>query len=127
MADLINIDDFASYIAEAVREYTEDVTSAIGAEVKNTADLVLAEVKRLAPKHTGEYARTFVKTDKSLPGNRKYVVWNKKHYRRVHLLEYGHAKVDGGRVRAYPHLDPAHRTYGLTMPDRIKEIIRNGG
>ena len=123
----INIEDFASYMTDMIREYTEDVSAAIEAEVKSTADLVLAEVKRLAPKHTGDYAKGFTKTDKPLPGNRRYIVWNKEHYRRVHLLEYGHAKVGGGRVRAYPHLDPAHRRYGLTMPDRIKEIIRDGG
>jgi len=126
MAD-INIDDFAREMTDMIREYTEDVSAAIDAEVDNTAIKVLKEVKRLARKRSGEYARTFVITNKSLPGNRKYVVWNKKHYRRVHLLEYGHAKVGGGRVRAYPHLDPAHRRYGLTMPDRIKRIIENGG
>jgi len=124
---VINIDDFARAMTDAIRDYTEDVIAAIENEVDDTATKVLKEVKRLAPKRTGEYARTFTKTNKSLPGNRLYVVWNKKHYRRVHLLEYGHAKRGGGRVQAYPHLEPAHRRYGLTMPDRIKDIIRNGG
>jgi len=124
---MANVDDFALAITNAVRDYTEDVGEAIANEVKSTADLILAEVKRLAPKRTGEYARTFTKTDKSLPGNRKYVVWNKKHYRRVHLLEFGHAKVGGGRVQAYPHMRPAHDKYADQMVDNIKEIIRNGG
>ena len=129
MANLIDLDDFARTITDAVREYTEDVSEAIGNEVLSTADKVLREVKSLARKRSGEYARTFVKTDKSLAshGYRKYVVWNKKHYRRVHLLEFGHAKVGGGRVQAYPHMRPAHDKYADQMVDNIKEIIRNGG
>lgn len=123
----IPIERLAAEITKAVSEYTEDVSAAIETEVKNTADQVLAEVKRTAPKNTGEYARTFVKTDKSLPGKRRYVIWNKKHYRRVHLLEFGHAKVNGGRVPAYPHLRPAHDRYASEMVENIKRIIRNGG
>lgn len=123
----ISIDRLAAEITKAVAEYTEDVSAAIDQEVTDTADKVLAEVKATAPKNTGEYAKTFTKTDKSLSGKRRYIIWNKKHYRRVHLLEFGHAKVGGGRVPAYPHLRPAHDKYAGEMVERIKRIIRNGG
>ncbi len=123
----VRIDQLSDAIAQAVREYTEDVSAGIENEVKSTADKVLKEVKLLARKNTGEYAKTFTKSDKSLPGKRRYVIWNKKHYRRVHLLEFGHAKVGGGRVRAYPHLRPAHDKYAGELEDNIKRIIRNGG
>lgn len=123
----IAIDRLAQAIVDSIRDYTEDVTESINAEVKTTADKVLKEVRLLARKDTGEYASTFVKTDKSLSGKRRYVIWNKKHYRRVHLLEFGHAKVGGGRVRAYPHMRPAHDKYAPELVDNIKHIIRNGG
>lgn len=123
----ISIDQLADEIIKAVREYTEDVSVAIGEETKSTADKVLAETKRLARKRSGEYAKGFTKADKSLPGNRRYVVWNKKHYRRVHFLELGHAKVGGGRVKAFPHLRPAHDNYADEMVGNIKKIIQNGG
>ena len=103
------------------------MTAGIEKEVESTADKVLAEVKNLARKRTGEYARTFVKTKKSLPGKQRYVIWNKKNYRLVHLLEFGHAKAGGGRVQGYPHLRPAHDKYAAEMEDNIKRIIRNGG
>lgn len=127
MTKNISLDQLASEITQAVKEYTEDVTWAINAEVETTADKVLAEVKNLSRKRTGEYAKAFVKTDKSLSGNRRYVIWNRKHYRRVHLLEFGHAKVGGGRVQAYPHLRPAHDKYAGELESNIKRIIRNGG
>ena len=123
----ISIDNLADAITQAVREYTEDVTAAIGKEVETTADLVLKDARNLAPKATGEYAKGFVKTNKTLPGQRRYVIWNKEHYRLVHLLEFGHAKVKGGRVDGKPHLQPAHDKYTNTMVDKIKNIIENGG
>ena len=117
----------ADAIVRAVREYTEPVCAAIDKEVDKTAKDTLAEVKRLAPKKTGEYANGFTDQSKILPGNRRYTVWNKKHYRLVHLLEFGHAKVNGGRVAGKPHMGPADARLVQTMPDRIREIIRNGG
>jgi len=127
MANDIRIDQLAAAITRAVRGYTEDVSEAIGDEVYSTADKVLEEVKRTAPKRTGEYARTFVKTDKSLPGKRRYVIWNKKHYRRVHLLEFGHAKKGGGRVPGKPHIRPAHDRHMPALESRIRQIIQNSG
>jgi len=123
----VNVDQLADAIVNTVRSYTEDVSTAIDKEVDNTTKDALAEVKRLAPKKTGEYAKGFTKVNKSLPGNRRYIVWNKKYYSLVHLLEHGHAKVGGGRVQGYPHMGPATDRYVLTMPARIADIIRNGG
>jgi len=123
----ISINQLADEITQAVKEYTEDVTAGIENEVESTADKVLAETKRLAPRRTGQYAKSFVKTDKSLPDNRRYVIWNKKKFWLAHLLEFGHAKSGGGRVPAYPHLRPAHDKHVGELEENIKRIIRNGG
>jgi hypothetical protein len=127
MAETVSINQLADAIVDAVREYTEDVTEAIDQKVESTADLVLSDVQQNAPKKTGKYAKGFVKTDKSLPGRRRFVVWNRKFYRLVHLLEFGHAKVKGGRVPGKPHLIPAHQRHVDGMLSDIKQIIRNGG
>lgn len=127
MAETVSIDQLANTIVDAVRGYTEDVTEAIDQKVESTADLVLSDVRQNAPKKTGKYAKGFVKTDKSLPGRRRFVIWNRKYYRLVHLLEFGHAKVKGGRVAGKPHLIPAHDRYVNGMVNDIKKIIKNGG
>jgi hypothetical protein len=123
----ISIDQLANEITNAVREYTEDVSNAIEKKVDEVANQVLKETKALAPKQTGEYAKTFVKTKEGGYGEHRRIIWNKKHHRRVHLLEFGHAKVNGGRVPAYPHLRPAYEKYGANLPDELKKIIQNGG
>jgi len=123
----VNVDSFAISVTDAVSGYTLDVTAVIEDIIDVAADKILKEVRMLAPKRTGEYAKTFIKTNKSLPGERRYYVWNKKHYRRVHLLEFGHAKVGGGRVRAYPHMKPAHDKYAEEVYRSIMNAIMNGG
>jgi len=123
----ISIDQLAREITSAVREYTEDVSTSIAKKVDEVAKEVLKETKQMAPKRTGEYARTFKITKEDTFGSTKRIVLNKKHYRRVHLLEFGHAKVNGGRVPAYPHLRPAYDKHAANLDDEIKRIIRNGG
>lgn len=123
----ISIDQLANSITKAVQEYTENVSIGIEKEVDTVADKVLAETQKLARKRTGKYAKGFKKTNKSMPGSRRYVIWNKDDPSRVHLLEFGHAKKGGGRVQAYPHMRPAHDKYVDELTDGIKKVIRNGG
>lgn len=127
MAKNVSIDQLAAEITKAVREYTEDVSEAIERKVDEVAEEVLQEVKQTAPKRTGKYRRGFVKTNRDAPGRTRRIVWNKKRYMIVHLLEFGHAKRGGGRVPAYPHLRPAYDRHAADLPEEIKRIIRNGG
>ncbi|MFE1630746.1 HK97 gp10 family phage protein [Brevibacillus reuszeri] len=126
MAD-IRIDQLAAEIARAVQDYTEDVSEAIDKKVDQVAGEVLEEVERTAPRQTGKYAKGFTKTKQGSGDKTKRVIWNKKDSRRVHLLEFGHAKRGGGRVRAFPHLRPAYDKHAANLPDEIKRIIQNGG
>jgi iron uptake system EfeUOB component EfeO/EfeM len=123
----IPIDRLADELVKAVKEYTDDVTEGVRKTVDQTARKVLKETRALAPKRTGEYAQGFGITKEDGYGTTNRIIWNKKHYSRVHLLEFGHAKVNGGRVPAYPHLRPAYEKHAENLPDEIKEIIRNGG
>jgi hypothetical protein len=123
----IPIDRLADELVSAIKEYTEDVEIGVRKAVDKTAREVLKEAQALAPKRTGEYAKTFTITKDDGYGVTRRIIWNKKHYRRVHLLEFGHAKVNGGRVRAFPHLRPAYDKHGASLPDELKKIIQNGG
>lgn len=123
----IPIDRLADELVQAVKEYTDDVAEGVRKAVDETARKVLQETKALAPKRTGEYAKTFTITKDDGYGVTRRIIWNKKHYRRVHLLEFGHAKVNGGRVKEYPHLRPAYDKHGARLPDELKRVIENGG
>ena len=127
MAVTVSIDQLADEIVRTMTEYNDNVTAAIGAEVESTAAKILEDVKAQAPFRYGEYEAGFLKQNKSLPGNKKYVVWNRKHYNRVHLLEKGHAKTGGGFVMAFPHMGPAEDTHIPEFESNIERILQNGG
>ena len=126
----VSIDQLANEITKAVREYTEDVSEAIEQVVDQTGNEILNEVKKVHPykDRTGEYSKGFKVTKIDSNGKTRRIVWNKKHYQRVHLLEFGHARVGGGRaVEARPHLRPAYDKHVGKLTERIRQIIRNGG
>lgn len=123
----ISVDQLANEITKAVKEYTVDVSRAIELKVDEVAREILYDAAMNAPVDSGEYARTFTITKKDEQGKVKRVIWNKKHYRRVHLLEFGHAKIGGGRYNGKAHLRPAYQKFGVRLPEDIKRIIRNGG
>lgn len=123
----VSLDNLANEITKAIQEYTEDVSEAIEAKVDEVADKVRAEASTLAPKRTGKYARGFKVTKDGNSGRVRRIIWNKKHYMLVHLLEFGHALRNGGRARAFPHMQPAYEKHGAELPDHIKRIIKNGG
>ncbi len=123
----VSVNQLANELTKMMQSYKDGVEQAIAVEVEDTADKVLEEVKRLAPKRTGDYVKGFVKTPKRLKSGVEYAIWNRKHYRRVHLLERGHAKRNGGRVAGKPHMEPAVGKYAPDMVKRIEQILKDGG
>jgi Mg2+ and Co2+ transporter CorA len=124
--DKVSVNQLADAITQAIREYTDDVIESIGRATDETSDKILREVKSLAP-GKGRYRAGFAKNNQSTPNNRRYVVWNKKFYRLVHLLEKGHATRDGGETRKFPHMGPAEQKHIPAYEEKVKRIIRNGG
>lgn len=50
-------------------------------------------------------------------------VYNKTNYRLTHLLEFGHAKQNGGRTRAFPHIEGVNREAQEEFEQRIREGV----
>jgi hypothetical protein len=126
----VTVDQLANLIAKELEEYSVEIEEVL----KQTIEAVAAEaldslkhdpmIKRLDG--TGEYAKSFyIKDQYKVRGKNKgfykLVIHNKK-YRIAHLLEYGHAKIKGGRTRAFPHWSNAQKIAD-TLEDRIKEAI----
>ncbi|KXS45597.1 MAG: phage-like protein [Candidatus Frackibacter sp. T328-2] len=127
MSKTVDVDDLAQAITEEVKKYTDDVSEAIENEVNETSKDVRKYTKDHSPENDGEYKMGW-RRRKSIAGGRiEITVYNRKKPSLVHLLEFGHAKVGGGRVRAYPHLRPGYNKFVPTMEKRIELIIRNGG
>lgn len=123
----ISIDELTGEITLAVKKYTEDVSAAIEKEVDSTAKGMVQDLKIDSPKDTGKYAKGWTSKKDTSGGSYKRVVHNKEKPSLVHLLEFGHAKVNGGRVDGRPHLRTAYDRHAGKLENAIKNIIKNGG
>mgnify|MGYP000958998192 CR=1 FL=1 len=123
----ITIDDLAGEITLAVKTYTEDVSEAVEKEIDSTAKDMVKDLKIDSPKNTGEYAKGWTSKRDTSGGSYKRVVHNKAKPGLVHLLEFGHQKVNGGRVGERPHLRPTYDRHAGKLEKAIKDIIKNGG
>lgn len=114
--------DLASQIARELQLYTNDVQEKIDVAAEDLANKAVEELKQTSPKRKkngGKYAKSWTKTKK---GN-NWIVHNKKHYRLTHLLEKGHAKVNGGRVPAKVHIAPVENQVVDEFLDRVERAV----
>ena len=111
-------DDFATQLMDVLKTYTKDVE-----EDLEQAKITVAKdaVKRLKKgggfkNRTGKYNRGWaIKKDK-----KTISIWNSKQWYLTHLLEAGHAKRNGGRTKAFVHIEPVNQY----VQDEFEEEVR---
>ena len=102
-------------------EYAGLATDVMKDCVTKAGNTVKTEVKANAPVRTGQYKKGWaVKKQKETSNSLELVVHNKTRYQLTHLLEKGHAKCGGGRVRAFPHIAAAEQAGIRELEEGIK-------
>ena len=108
----VAINDLSKEIANILEDYKietdEKVVKLVNKVIKNAKiDLV-----KNSPKNTGDYASGWSITigQKGINFFSK-VIYNKKHYRLTHLLEFGHATRDGDNTISQPHVRHIENQY----------------
>ena len=89
-------------------EYNDLAADSVKKAVKKAGTTVRDEIRNTAPERTGRYAKSWTsKTTEETATSMQVTVYSPSRYMLAHLLEHGHAKRGGGRVRAIPHIAPA--------------------
>lgn len=104
----VKIDEMASAIQECLDEYKEMATDEMKKAIRRAGKTVKEDINGSAPVLTGKYAKSWtsrVTAEDSV--SLEVTVYSPSRYMLAHLLENGHAKRGGGRVRAIPHIKPA--------------------
>lgn len=122
----VNMDSLADEILKGLTEYTSIATDTMKSAVKDSAKAICSDIKANAPKDTGSYSKSWkVKKQSETPTSVSFVIHSTQ-YRLTHLLENGHAKVNGGRVSARPHIAPAEKKGAERLEKTIRKELQNG-
>lgn len=121
----MKIDQLADAIAKELQDYSQDISDATKEECVKVADDTVKRLKITSPAKTGKYKRGWrQKTTYEDKANIRVTVYNTR-YMLTHLLENGHAKVNGGRVNGIPHIEPAERMAIDQLEDKVKVRLGN--
>lgn len=121
MGRTITVDELADVINEGLKEYADLAAEEVKGAVKKSAKAVKDQINGSAPVRTGRYAKSWkVKTTAESANGLEQTVYSPTRYMLSHLLEKGHAKRGGGRVRAIPHIAPAEEM-GIEMFEGLIE------
>ncbi|PEJ48221.1 hypothetical protein CN692_24245 [Bacillus sp. AFS002410] len=121
----ITISNLTAEITKELERYSNLVEEELETAKDEVSKELVKELKETSPKRKkngGTYAKSW--TRKKI-GNRYVVHVKAPYYRLTHLLEKGHAKVNGGRVPAKVHIRPAEEKAVKKFTDRVEEAIKS--
>jgi Bacteriophage HK97-gp10, putative tail-component len=120
----VKIGRLADEITSQLRKYsqivTDDVEQIMDDVSKEAVSQLKAKIRDVELVQTGDYMRGWAR--KRVPNG--WVIHNKTDYQLAHLLEYGHAMVNGGRVPGTPHIRPVEEWLEKEFEDRVEKAIK---
>ena len=127
MGTKVTVDQLAAAVMKELEDYAETTTDGVKTAVKKVANNVKKEISAGAPVRSGQYAKSWTtRTTAENSHALEITVHSRNRYQLAHLLEHGHAKRNGGRVAARPHIAAAEE-HGIEELEReIERSVRNG-
>ena len=123
----VSIDGLADAVIQELEEYNKLSAETVKKAVDKVGKTVRDQIKGSAPVRTGKYARSWTsRKTKETATALQVTVYSPSRYMLAHLLEHGHAKRNGGRVRAIPHIAPAEATGEEQLTQEIMRGLQNG-
>lgn len=115
---MTRIGDLAAEINRQLALYANQTEESVQQISEKVARDGVEMLKIESPKSPGggDYAKSW----RYKKVGKVFIIHNKEHYRLTHLLEKGHAKVNGGRVAARVHIAPVE----VKLIDKFEDELR---
>lgn len=127
MGNKVKVGDLANAVMKELDDYAKLSTENMKKAVKGAAKTVRSDIQSGAPKDTGAYAKSWsVKNTRETSSSLELTVHSRNRYQLAHLLEFGHAKRNGGRVSGHAHIAPAEQAGVKQLEEDIARSLKNG-
>ena len=127
MGKNVSIDQLADAVNEQLQEYNKLSAEVVKTAVTKAGNAVKKDIGANAPRKSGRYAKSWrTKKTKETSTELQVTVYSPTRYMLAHLLEHGHAKRGGGRVRAIPHIAPAEEAAEEALRKDIERGLKSG-
>lgn len=127
MGKTIKPEQLSDEIMKGLEEYKDLSTDAMKESVEKVAKDVKKNIQAKAPVLTGKYKKSWKITKTDENNERLVLTVHAGRYQLTHRLEHGHAKRNGGRTKAIPHIAPAEEEGVKELEDDIKDALEKGG
>lgn len=123
--------DLMTQLNDVLQDYSKEVMDTYNTCGKEIADDTVSKLKRVkfGRYDRGKYSKSWaVKQEKSNWGSNSYIIYNKKHYRLTHLLEFGHVVKNGtkrvvGKAGAIEHIKPKEEWVQQQLPKLLVQKL----
>ena len=120
----ITVAQLSGAINDILNEYDKDLTIGIDDVIRKVANKGAQALRGSSMSVIGgRYSRGWGYTLEKGRLNTKATLWHKQAPGLPHLLENGHAKVNGGRVPGRPHIKPVEETIERDFVDTTKRRL----
>lgn len=127
MSNTISVDQLEATVNSILNEYADDCREVMTDAVKKTTKQATKELKSSGiggfQDRTGKYRKGWRSKVEETRLSAEGVVYQGAQPGLTHLLEYGHAKQNGGRTRAFPHIsevnDRAQENFEKELIDKL--------
>lgn len=116
---MTSINDLSKEIVRQLQLYNSEVENEIEIAKDEVAKEAVQELKNNSPKLTGSYSKGW----RAKKVGSSTIIHNQTDYQLTHLLENGHAKSDGGRTEAKPHIRPAEEKVIDKFTKRVERAV----
>lgn len=125
MSKSIRPEELAVEIISQLNQYCEEVTEEIKDEVRSVSDECRGNIKLNAPQKSGKYKRGWkLKVVYENKNDIRIRIYNATKPQLAHILEFGYAKRNGGRVDGKPHIYPAENLASSKLLEKAKVAVK---
>ena len=114
-------------INKILQDYADDIQNEIESLAEETADegvKKLKNTKNVYQVRSGKYNKNWRKRVEKGFNDIRVTIYNNKYGSLTHLIENGHATRNGGRTKAYKHIEQVEEQVSDAFEKGVEEIIR---